>query len=79
MIDAPPVEQAAGLTVRADGYRIHIAGETKSDFTPPLKSLADVKAGDWIKYKGKLTASSCGGGRRPLRSAPTPSVLTKKS
>jgi hypothetical protein len=58
VIDAPPVEQAAGLTVRADGYRIHIAGETKSDFTPPLKSLADVKAGDWIKYKGKLTASA---------------------
>ena len=55
VIDAPPAHEAAGLTVRADGYRIHIAGETKSDFTAPLKSLADVNAGDWIKYKGKLT------------------------
>jgi hypothetical protein len=55
VIDAPPVQEGAGLTMRADGYRIHIAGETKSDFTPPLKSLTDVNAGDWIKYKGKLT------------------------
>jgi hypothetical protein len=57
VIDAPPEAagaQATGLTVRADGYRIHIADDTKQDLTPPLQSLADVKAGDWIKYKGKL-------------------------
>lgn len=60
VIDAPPEStgaQAYGLTVRADGYQIRITSETKIEWTPPLKALADVKAGEWIKYKGKLTAA----------------------
>jgi hypothetical protein len=58
VIDAAPVQEAtgaqdSGLLVRADGYRIRITGKTKIDWTPPLQSLADVKAGNWIKYRGK--------------------------
>jgi hypothetical protein len=48
---------AADFLVRADGYRIRITGKTKIEWKPPLRSLADVKAGDWIKYKGKLDAA----------------------
>jgi hypothetical protein len=61
VIDAAPVQEAtgaqdSGLLVRADGYRIRITGKTKIDWTPPLQSLADVKAGNWIKYRGKADA-----------------------
>lgn len=45
-----------GLTVSADGFRIRITGKTKVAWDPPLGSLAEAKAGDWIKYKGKLDA-----------------------
>jgi len=59
VIDAAPDHgalgaQAPGLTVRADGLQIRITANTKIDWIPPLQSLADVKAGDWIKYKGRL-------------------------
>jgi hypothetical protein len=62
VIDAMPAESAVGgkptdFTVRADGYRIRITAKTKTDWSPPLQSLADVKAGDWIKYKGKIDAA----------------------
>jgi len=62
VIDAMPIEEAVGakltdLTVRADGYRIRITAKTKIDWAPPLQSLADVKTGDWIKYKGKINAA----------------------
>jgi hypothetical protein len=30
---------------------------TKIDWSPPLQSLADVKPGSWIKYKGKIDAT----------------------
>jgi hypothetical protein len=58
VIDAAPAQdapgaQTSGLIVRADGYRIRITGKTKIEWSRPLQSLADVKAGDWIKYKGK--------------------------
>lgn len=49
--------QPPGLLVHADGFRIRITGKTKIEWTPPLQSLADVKAGEWIKYKGKLDAT----------------------
>jgi len=62
VIDAVPAQDApgaqmSGLIVRADGYRIRITGKTKIEWSPPLHSLADVKAGDWIKYKGKMTTA----------------------
>ncbi|HEY1804252.1 MAG TPA: hypothetical protein VGG45_07195 [Terracidiphilus sp.] len=60
VIDAIPVQgkvQANELLVRADGYRIRIAGKTKIDWNSPMQSLADVRAGDWISYKGKLDAT----------------------
>jgi hypothetical protein len=62
VIDAAPSPEpagamASGLLVRADGYRIRITGKTKIEWNPPLRSLADVKAGDWIKYKGKQDAA----------------------
>lgn len=62
VIDAiPPQETSAapppGLLVRADGRRISLTSRTKIEWAPPLRSLADVKAGDWIKYKGKPDAS----------------------
>jgi hypothetical protein len=62
VIDATPSPEpaaavASGFLVRADGYRIHISGKTKIQWNPPLRSLADVKAGDWIKYKGKQDAA----------------------
>lgn len=59
VIDAQPAQEAtgtepAGLLVRADGYWIRISGQTEIKWIPPLQSFADVKAGDWIKYKGRL-------------------------
>jgi hypothetical protein len=62
VIDAAPMEEEAGtqppgLTVRADGFRIRIEAKTSIEWSAPLKALADVKAGDWIKYKGKVNAA----------------------
>ncbi len=62
VIDAAPIPGAAGtqasdLLIRADGYRIRITGKRKVVMRPPLQSLADVKAGGWIKYKGKFDAA----------------------
>ncbi len=58
VIDALPALDSAGaqpgsLVVRADGYRILITSKTTTEWTSPLNALADVKAGDWIEYKGK--------------------------
>ncbi len=50
---APPLE----LLVRADGRWICLTSRTKIEWAPPLRSLADVKAGDWIQYKGRPDAS----------------------
>ena len=62
VIDAEPTQdapgaQTSGLIVRADGYRIRITSKTKVELNPLLQSLADVKAGDWIKYKGRPDAA----------------------
>lgn len=60
VIDTVPDQNAAnasGLIVRADGYRISISPETKVVLRPPLKTLSDVKAGNWIGYKGKTDAT----------------------
>jgi hypothetical protein len=62
VIDKVEAQEAAGaqapvLSIRADGYRIQITGNTKVEWGPPLQSIADVKAGDWIKYKGKQDAA----------------------
>lgn len=43
--------------VRADGYRIRINSKTDLKFVPPLQRLADVRAGDWIDYAGRLNAA----------------------
>jgi hypothetical protein len=62
VIDAMPIEEntnekPAGLTVRADGYRIRITADTKIQWGSPLQSLAEVRPGNWIKYKGKIDAA----------------------
>jgi hypothetical protein len=62
VIDAAPAQEAttaqtSGLLIRADGYWIRITGETKIEWNAPVQSLAGVKAGDWIKYKGKPDAA----------------------
>ncbi len=57
---APPQSAPAGqpgeLRLRADGYRIRVTGKTKVEWSAPLQSVTDVKAGDWIKYKAKRYA-----------------------
>jgi hypothetical protein len=58
VIDALPESDAAAvsqgsLVVRADGYFIRITTKTNLVWNSPLGSLADVKAGDWIEYKGR--------------------------
>jgi len=45
--------QVSSRLIRADGYRIRITSATKAAWDPPLQSMADVRTGDWIKYKGK--------------------------
>jgi len=62
VIDAQPAPQTgSGQTddylVRADGYWIRIDRKTKTEWKQPLQSFADLKAGDWIQYKGKLNAA----------------------
>jgi hypothetical protein len=61
VIDAvlPPesAHSAVSLLVRADGYRILIDGETKVKLAPPLKTLADVKAGSWMDYEASAKSS----------------------
>lgn len=39
--------------IEADGYRIHILTGTRTAFSSPLKSLADVEPSIWVKYEGK--------------------------
>ena len=59
VIDALPASQAAAsgnLLVRADGYHILITSKTQLVWDPPLHSLAEVKAGDWISYVGQQRA-----------------------
>lgn len=62
VIDTAPVRDATGapsadLLVRADGFTIRITGKTKIEWDLPLQSLAEVKAGNWISYKGKLDSA----------------------
>ncbi|MGH9590137.1 MAG: hypothetical protein ACRD25_07060 [Terracidiphilus sp.] len=45
-----------GLLVRADGYRILIPSKATIVWGSPLHSFADVKADDWIDYKGERRA-----------------------
>lgn len=57
VIDAQPVSDPASphddsFLVRADGYRILITDKALIVWDPPLHSLIDVKAGDWIHYEG---------------------------
>ena len=52
-VQLPPAKQPPELLFRADGYWIRMISKTKVELTSPLQSLADVKAGDWIKYKAK--------------------------
>ncbi len=47
-----PGSQPGKFLVRADGYWIQVDNKTELSFTPPRSSLTDVKAGDWIEYKG---------------------------
>ena len=62
VIDAAPAQeatgaQASGFLIRADGFRIWITSKTKIKWNSPLQSSADVKAGNWIKYKGMMDAA----------------------
>jgi hypothetical protein len=41
----------------ADGYRIRIAATTEKKFSGALKSIADVKANDWVRYDGKRSGA----------------------
>lgn len=44
--------QPDDFLVRADGYWIRINSKTELNFIPPSHSLADVKPGNWLQYKG---------------------------
>lgn len=52
--DVHPSTPQDSLLVRADGYRILITSKTQIACVPPLGSLADVRPGNWIEYKGIL-------------------------
>jgi hypothetical protein len=46
-----PSMKPALLLVRADGYLIQITSATKTYFTGPLVSLADVTTNTWVQYR----------------------------
>ncbi|HEV2322592.1 MAG TPA: DUF5666 domain-containing protein [Terracidiphilus sp.] len=52
----PSTSAKSSLLVRADGYRILITGKTLVVWVSPLHSFGDVRAGDWISYKGQQRA-----------------------
>jgi hypothetical protein len=60
----PAVTAPGELLIRADGYRIRINAKTDVSWHAPLSAIGDIKAGDWIEFKGKqgtngeVTASS---------------------
>lgn len=51
-----PSTPTGSLLVRADGYRILINAETRIIWDAPLASLANVRVGGWIDYKGRMRA-----------------------
>ena len=60
VIDAAPSHvpadiPATGLIVRADGYRVRLDAKTQIVWATALRALSDVKAGDWIAYKGRMS------------------------
>lgn len=59
VIDALPGsaddKSSGSLSVRADGRRILIDRKSNVTLIPPLRSLADVRAGDWIEYSGPFS------------------------
>jgi len=68
------------IVVRADGYPVVIDGKTKSGFTAPLTSMADISTNVWIEFKGEqqpdghiivaqavFTRNAVGGGEGKLR------------
>jgi len=62
VIDAVPSENSSDpqrkiLLLRADGYPIQISQKTEIAWVAPRQSLADVKAGDWIDYRSKVSES----------------------
>jgi hypothetical protein len=42
------------LVIAADGYRIRVTPETETHFPKEIKSIADVRAGMWVAYEGRL-------------------------
>jgi hypothetical protein len=55
IIDLIPSAQPANpqeRLVRADGYLLRIARDTKLTLAPPLTSLADLSTNQWIRYSG---------------------------
>lgn len=60
--------------VRADGYQIHFRGNTHMSWIPPLRTLADLKPGDWIEYRGKLGG---GGEVRAEEVRLSPNIVSK--
>jgi hypothetical protein len=61
VIDALPRRSASAesgtLLVRADGYPILIDSKTAVKWVSPLHALADVRPGNWIEYRGELSAN----------------------
>ena len=49
----PGTLSSGELLLRADGRRMQVTGKSDIQWNAPLQTLADIKAGDWIEYKGK--------------------------
>jgi len=59
VIDAAPAQnvmeaQPSAFCVRADGYLVCSGPNTRIEWDLPFHSPADLRAGSWIKYKGKM-------------------------
>ena len=51
------VATAPELVIAADGYRIRVTTATEINYPKDIKSAADVRAGMWVLYEGKLDQS----------------------
>ncbi|MGH9560637.1 MAG: hypothetical protein ACRD3S_04205, partial [Terracidiphilus sp.] len=70
-----PEEASSGkLLVRADGRRILFDSKSSITLIPPLHSLIDVKAGDWIEYAGSFSPDAVVQAKKVRIS---PAVVTK--
>lgn len=49
---APTAQSATDLSVRADGFLLHITTKTNLNFAAPLNSISDIATNQWIDYSG---------------------------